>query len=232
MQKPVDPNAILPAFLMRSWTIENSTSTLRDFGLIDDAKGLNVELRSTLPGLDMSVVVGKWYVPFLFVKEGDIIDQVKISMYYNMTLQQRWEEVFFYENVRNEDCIQVVVDVNLEAEVIKVEGQKINIGTTYLDAKGIVWFQVFDHEGKNKKIGLRSMIVERMESEEENFGWKKIDGNLLTVKKLDRFECGSSHWKSYKCYVLVESFELKRMDGSLVLTYEFRHADKLRTIQY
>lgn len=62
MQKPVDPNAILPAFLMRSWTIENSTSTLRDFGLIDDAKGLNVELRSTLPGLDMSVVVGKWYV--------------------------------------------------------------------------------------------------------------------------------------------------------------------------
>ncbi|CAN7096575.1 unnamed protein product [Brassica rapa subsp. narinosa] len=230
--KPVDPNAILPAFLMRSWTIEISTSTLRDFGLTDDAKGLNVELRSTLPSLDMSVVVGKWYVPFLFVKEGDIIDQVKISMYYNMTLQQRWEEVFFYENVRNEDCIQVVVDVNLEAQVIKVEGQKINIGTTYLDAKGIVWFQVFDHEGKNKKIGLRSMIVERMESVEENFGWKKIDGNLLTVKKLDRFECGSSHWKSYKCYVLVESFELKRMDGSLVLTYEFSHADKLRTIQY
>ncbi|KAJ4889884.1 hypothetical protein Rs2_29632 [Raphanus sativus] len=227
--KPADPNAILPAYLMSSWTLENRTSTLR---LIDDAKGLNVELRSKLPGLDMSVVVGKWYVPFLFVKEGDIIDQVKISMYYNMTLHQRWEEVFFYENVHNEDCIQVAVDVDLEAQVIKVEGQKINIETTNLDAKGIVWFQVLDHEGKNKKIGLRSMIVERMESEEKIFGWKKIDGNRVTVKRLDRFECGSSHWKSYKCYVLVESFELKRMDESLVLTYEFRHADKLRTIQY
>jgi len=40
--KPVAPNALLPAFLMRQgWTIENSTSTLQDFGLIDDAKGLN-----------------------------------------------------------------------------------------------------------------------------------------------------------------------------------------------
>lgn len=145
--KPADPNAILPAYLMSSWTLENRTSTLR---LIDDAKGLNVELRSKLPGLDMSVVVGKWYVPFLFVKEGDIIDQVKISMYYNMTLHQRWEEVFFYENVHNEDCIQVAVDVDLEAQVIKVEGQKINIETTNLDAKGIVWFQVLDHEGKQE----------------------------------------------------------------------------------
>ncbi|VYS45965.1 unnamed protein product [Arabidopsis thaliana] len=226
--KPVAPNALLPAFLMRQgWTIENSTSTPQDFGLIDDAKGLNLELRSKLPGLDISVVVGKWYVPFIFVKEGDIIDQVKISMYYNMTLHQRWEEVFFYENVHNEDCVEVVVDVDLELQVINVEGQKVSIETTNVDAKGIVWFQV-----KDKKIGLRSVVVERMESEEESFGWKKVDGNRVTVKRLDRFEGGSSHWKSYKCYVLVERFELKRMDESLVLTYEFRHADKLRTIQY
>ncbi|CAA7039295.1 unnamed protein product [Microthlaspi erraticum] len=232
--KPVAPNGLLPPFLMRQGlTIENSTSTLQDFGLVDDAKGLNVELRSKLPGLDMNVVVGKWYVPFLFVKEGDIIDQVKISMYYNMTLHQRWEEVFFYENnAHDEDCVEVVVDVDLEVEVIHVEGQKVDIETTIVDAKGIVWFKVVDHEGQDKKIGLRSVVVERMESEEEIFGWKKIDGNRVTVKRFDRFKGGSSSWKSYKCFVLVERFELKRMDESLVLTYEFRHADKLRTIQY
>ncbi|CAH2037918.1 unnamed protein product [Thlaspi arvense] len=184
--KPIAPNALLPAFLMRQgWTIENSTSTLQDFGLIDDAKGLNVELRSKLPGLDMSAVVGKWYVPFLFVKEGDIIDQVKRSMYYNMTLHQRWEEVFYYENVHNEDCVDVVVDVDIEVEVINVEGQKVDIETTRVDAKGIVWFQVLDQEGKDKKIGLRSMIVERIHSDEESFGWKKIDGNQ--VKGVDAY---------------------------------------------
>ncbi|XP_010501457.1 PREDICTED: uncharacterized protein LOC104778710 [Camelina sativa] len=233
--KPVAPNALLPVSLMRQgWTIENSTSTLQDFNLIDDAKGLNVELRSKLPGLDMNVVVGKWYVPFIFVKEGDIVDQVKISMYYNMTLHQRWEEVFVYENVDNDKaCVEVVVDVDLELQVTNVEGQKINIKTTKVDAKGIVWFHVKDQEGQDKKIGLRSVVVERMESEEKSFGWKKIDGNRVKVKRVDRFEGGgSSQWKSYKCYVLVERFELKRMDGTSVLTYEFRHADKLRTIQY
>ncbi|XP_010458804.1 PREDICTED: uncharacterized protein LOC104740006 [Camelina sativa] len=234
--KPVAPNALLPVSLRRQgWTIENSTSTLQDFNLIDDAKGLNVELRSKLPGLDMSVVVGKWYVPFIFVKEGDIVDQVKISMYYNMTLHQRWEEVFFYENVDNykEYCVEVVVDVDLELKLINVEGQKINIETTNVDAKGIVWFHIKDQEGQDKKIGLRSVVVDRIESEEESFGWTKRDGNRARVKRVDRFEGGgSSQWKRYKCYVLVERFELRRMDESLVLTYEFTHADKLRTIQY
>lgn len=64
--------------------------TLRsqEFELRDDAKGLDKELRSELPDLGTSVVVGKWYVPFIFVKERDAKDQIKRSVYYSMTLEE------------------------------------------------------------------------------------------------------------------------------------------------
>ncbi|CAH2037924.1 unnamed protein product [Thlaspi arvense] len=223
----VAPGGIPPEFLKRKyWTIGYSNS--QDFGLTDDAKGINTKLRSELPNdLNTSVVVGKWYVPFIFVKERDAKYQIKSSTYYIMTLKQRWEEVYSCENVnQNDEEGEVAVDVEVETEVVKLEGEETNLRETSGD--GVVWFSVLRDERQDKKVGLGSVVVERMKWEEEKFGWSN-NGERSNIKRSERFKGGSSHWKNYKCYVLVESFELKRMDGSLVLTYEFRHVDKLKS---
>ncbi|ESQ35470.1 hypothetical protein EUTSA_v10007827mg [Eutrema salsugineum] len=222
----VAPDGIPPKFLKRKyWTVGYSDS--HDFGLTDDAKGINTKLRYELPNdVNTSVVVGKWYVPFIFLKERDAKDQTKRSTYYSMTLKQRWEEVFSCENDKAENC-DVVVDVQVASEVVKLEGQVTNLRETSGD--GVVWFSVLRDERQDKKIGLRSVVVERMKWEEERFGWLNKGYELRSsITRSERFNGGSSQWKSYKCYVLVENFELKRMDGSLVLTFEFRHVDKLK----
>ncbi|CAA0199446.1 unnamed protein product [Arabidopsis thaliana] len=218
----VAPNGKPPEFLKRKyWNAEYSTS--EDFGLKDDAKGIYTEIRSELPSdFNTSVVVGKWYVPFIFVKEGNPKDQLKSSAYYSMILLQRWEEVYSCENAYNENR-EVVVDVEVEPEVVKLEGQEIGKNTKSVDENGFFWFAVAE-----KRIGLRSVVMERMKWEEERFGWK-IEPQRAVVKKSERFNGGGSNWKSYGCYVLVESFELRRKDKSLVLTFEFKHVDKLRT---
>ncbi|XP_010476352.1 PREDICTED: uncharacterized protein LOC104755636 [Camelina sativa] len=220
------PNGKPPEFLQRKyWTVQYSNS--QDFGLTDDAKGINTTLRSALPSdVNTSVVVGKWYVPFIFVKDRKAKDQIKSSTYYSMSLKQKWEEVYSCENVNsNEEEREVVVDFEVESEVMKLEGQAIEKTTKSVDRNGVVWYGIAD-----KKIGLKAMVMERMKWEEERFGWSKKSNELRSsIKISERFEGGSSQWKSYKCYVLVESFELKRTDGSLVLMYEFTHADKLKS---
>ncbi|CAH2037926.1 unnamed protein product [Thlaspi arvense] len=218
----VAPDGVPPEFLKRKyWTVEYSTS--EDFGLRDDAKGIYTKLRSELPSdLNTSVVVGNWYVPFIFVNEGEAKDQLKSSTYYSMTLYQKWEEVYSCENTYKENR-EVVVDVEVEPEVVKLAGQEIGKKTTSVDENGVVWF-----EDSDKKIGLRSVVTERMKWEEERFGWKN-EQQRAVVKRSERFSEGGSSWKIYRCYVLVESFVLRRMDESLVLTFEFRHVDKLKS---
>ncbi|XP_023632750.1 uncharacterized protein LOC17899061 isoform X2 [Capsella rubella] len=222
----VASDGVPPYYLKRKhWSVSYSTS--QDFGLVDDAKGIITKLRldSDLTSIGKSVVVGKWYVPFMFVMEGDVKDQMKKSTFYSVTLQQKWEEVFFCENIRDER-FEVVVDVDVETEVVKVDGQETHLRENKGD--GVVWFSVLRDEKQDKKIGLGSVVVERMKWEEEKFGWLNR-GERSKIKRSERFEGGSSHWKSYRCYVLIESFELKRMDGSLVLTYEFKHVDKVNS---
>ncbi|CAN8293754.1 unnamed protein product [Cochlearia groenlandica] len=222
----VASDGIPPRFLRRKgWTVPFSAS--EDFGLIDDAKGIvDANLRSNLPdGFDKSVVVGKWYVPFLFVKEGKAKDQMKKSMYYSMTLNQRFQEVYFCENV-DDKLREVVVDVEVEKEVVKLQGEKIARETKGVDSDGVVWFSV----SENEKIGLGCVVLERMKWEEERFGWSKNgDEKRSSIKRTEKFEGDGSQWKTYRCYVLIESFELKRMDESLMLTYEFLHVDKVKS---
>ncbi|XP_019098980.1 PREDICTED: uncharacterized protein LOC104772466 [Camelina sativa] len=226
----VASDGVPPDYLKRKgWSVSYSTSEdSRDFSLRDDAKGINTKLRldSELTSLGKSVVVGKWYVPFIFVMEGDVKDQMKKSTFYSLTLKQRWEEVFFCENIGNEHS-EVVVDVDVETEVVKLEGQETHLREEKGD--GVVWFSVLRDDKHDKKLGLGSVVVERMKWEEEKFGWLNRGEERSKIKRSERFEGGSSHWKSYQCNVLIESFELKRMDGSLVLAYEFKHIDKLKS---
>ncbi|XP_039065821.1 uncharacterized protein LOC120211327 [Hibiscus syriacus] len=125
--KSVAPDGVPPGFLKREgW--QACTSSPRNFTL-GEAPGLNAILRARLPQFDFPsscknsqpVVVGKWYCPFISIKDGTPKDQITKSMYYKMTLEQRWEQVFACNIDRNKDNA-VKVGVRVEREVIRVNG--------------------------------------------------------------------------------------------------------------
>jgi hypothetical protein len=50
----------------------------------------------------------------------------------------------------------------------------------------------------------------------------------VSVKRTEEFD-GKGEWRKFGCYVLVERFALKRMDGNVVLTFDFRHPLQIRS---
>lgn len=222
--KSVAPDGYPPKFLKRKgWTLHGKTP--KNFFLDDDALGVDDVKRSKLPSLDFSierkrsdpVVVGKWYCPFMFVKDGEVGNQIKTSAFYEMTLQQRWEQVHACDNYTNEGNA-VEVDVLVQKEAITVFGEEAGQGDA---SDGAMWFR-----SKRGAIGLSMVIVERMRWEEERVRWVKEGEKRVRESMKSGLNEG---WKRFGCYVLVESFVLKRMDGTLVLAYDFMHAHQVRS---
>ncbi|XP_022981544.1 uncharacterized protein LOC111480602 [Cucurbita maxima] len=204
------------------------TKTLDTFQPTAEALGLDAALRACLPQLTFSlpcrsstpVVVGKWYCPFIFVRELGVDYQINNSPYYEMTLEQSWEDIFWCGNYRNAGR-GVDVDVSVKKEVVSVEGKAVG-GVSVSD--GVAWLVP-------TRVGLSLAVVGRMRWEEQRggFEWVGEGGEKeVKVKRREEFE-GVGMWKRFGCYVLVERFVLKRRDGSLVLTWEFRHTHQIRT---
>ncbi|KAJ4706741.1 Protein of unknown function (DUF1262) [Melia azedarach] len=235
--KSVEPDGFPPKFLREGWSLEIQTPRNFDLG---EAPGLDNTLRARLPdfsNLSLSsksskpVVVGKWYSPFIFIKESSLTlkQQMSRSMYYEMTLEQRWEQIFSCENGYNEDNA-VVVDVAVEREVVSLAGTKKGVANENINvADGVMWFRSVNAVGGEVGVGLNTAITERMQWEQERFGWN-VRGNdrQVRVKRVEEFG-GVNEWRKFGCYMLVERFVLKRMDGSLVLTYDFNHTHQIRT---
>ncbi|XP_030514215.1 uncharacterized protein LOC115728035 [Rhodamnia argentea] len=221
-----------PGFLERKgWKIYWKTP--KSFYL-DDAPGIDGPWRKLLPSFDFPisrarsdvVVVGKWYCPFMFVKDGTVGDQINKSMYYGMSLEQRWERIYTSEN-DGKGGNRVTVDVVIQNEVVSVAG------TEAVDANvadGVLWWRsVGEGRGENR-VGLSLAIVERMKWEEKRVGWVNGDEkHHVKVNRVEEFDGGDGgEWKRFGCYVLVERFVLRRMDGSPVLAYDFKHPHQLR----
>ncbi|TQD75213.1 hypothetical protein C1H46_039254 [Malus baccata] len=122
-----------PYFLRRKgWNVRMSTPYRYQSG---EALGLNSSLRASLPGFDFPpshecsevVCVGKWYCPFMFVKEVGVKlkDQMKYSMYYEIKLEQRWEKIFdnVNDNAERKKNPAVFVDAFVQGEVVYVGGR-------------------------------------------------------------------------------------------------------------
>ncbi|KAK3195385.1 hypothetical protein Dsin_026695 [Dipteronia sinensis] len=242
LAKSVDPDGIAPSFLRRKgWGLVTKTAHNLE---LEEAPGLDKELRSRLPDFDnlslsnkqssKPVIVGKWYIPFIFIKEGTLKDQMTRSMYYKTTLEQRWEQIFECDNNNGHNKDNVVVDVSIEREVVSLFGGNQKETTVMKSdhdhderrvVDGVMWFK---SDSRSDHVGLRSEIIERMNWEEERFGWVRGNERQVSVKREEQF--GGVHgWKKFGCYVLVERFVLKRMDGSLLLTYDFKHSHHIRT---
>ncbi|KAJ6721055.1 hypothetical protein OIU85_024178 [Salix viminalis] len=225
-----------PEFLRRDgW--ELAASTPKEFHL-NEAPGLNTALRACLPDFNFplsqnrseAVKVGKWYCPFMFIKEGNILeeDQMRNSTYYEMTLEQQWEQIFACESMYdNADSNTVSVDVAVECQVVKIAGTEA-VRDRKIVADGVMWFRSVSEVGRETNVGLRLEIVERMRWEQERVGWAGGSERRVSVRRAEEFD-GKGEWRKFGCYVLVERFVLKRMDENVVLTFDFRHPHQIRS---
>lgn len=231
--KSVAQDAFPPSFLRREgWNIETKTPKNYKLG---EAPGLDSNLRERLPDINFplshkcskAVVIGKWYCPFMFIKDGTSTsrDQMANSMFYEMTVEQRWEQIFERDNIDHGNV--VMVDAVVRREVVMVGGRE-----AVWDEKNVVdktiWFKSFGSKGEEVSVGLSSEIVERMKWEEERVGWVGRGEREMRVNREEEFGGGAEGWRKFGCYVLVERFVLKRMDGSLVMTYDFNHTHQLK----
>ncbi|KAL8161403.1 hypothetical protein V2J09_012892 [Rumex salicifolius] len=214
-----------PRFLRRcGWSMFSKEPKSFSLG---EASGLDTNLRARLPDFSFlasqdtsspPVVVGKWYCPFMFVREGELKDQMKRSMYYEMKLDQRWERIFTCEYSLGKKYVDI--DVIVPTQVVRIEGKK---EVEKDERDGFAWFSSVE----STRVGLSSLIVERMLWEEERVGFVKKEKQERVFRREEY--AGEGGWRRFGCYVLVERFVLLRLDGSLVLTYDFKHTHQIKT---
>ncbi|KAG6654034.1 hypothetical protein CIPAW_05G117900 [Carya illinoinensis] len=194
--KPIAPDGFLPQFLAkRGWQVH--TSTPRNFNL-GEALGLDTTLRARLPDFNFplsykssqNVVVGMWYSPFMFIKEGTPKDQMTRSMYYEITLEQKWEQVFSCENSESQSNV-VVVDAILQREEVLIAGMEV-VDLNVVD--GVMWFKSFGNGGGEVSVGLSMLVVERMKWEQKRVGWVGGNERQVALKRVEEFG-GSAHYK-------------------------------------
>lgn len=203
---------------------------------LDDVSGLDHSLRGCLPEFDFplsrgssdAVVVGKWYCPFMFIKEKNVAlrTQVTRSRFYEMTLKQQWVRIFSCSNCNDNSTAgdSIAFDVDVETEVVYVFGMENCQNAKVIDR--IKWFEGLDKEGEAvPSVGLDRVIIEKIIRDQESFGWVRGKDK---VKGVERFEGEAKEWKEFGCYMLVERYILRRDDKTLVLTWEFRHAHRIR----
>ncbi|XP_068643900.1 uncharacterized protein [Aristolochia californica] len=218
-----------PRFLRRrGWSVYTSSSLQIP---LEPVNGVDVALRNGHPNFDFpisskcskSVTVGRWYCPFMFIKEDETApkDQMERSIFYEINLEQYWEQVFGCKNSDNDEGNAVTVNTSLQREVVRLCGEEEVMAQDISVGDGWVWFRT-QNSGVEKSVGLTLPVLERMRWEAKRGGWVEREEREERIKRVVEFK-GKGGWSSYGCYVLVERFVLKRIDGNLVLTYDFRH---------
>ncbi|PIA63399.1 hypothetical protein AQUCO_00201025v1 [Aquilegia coerulea] len=232
--KSIAPDGFPPFFLRRKgWTVETSSSFQCQ---LSEAHGLNFALRAKLPELNFtisskrsaSLVVGKWYCPFVFVKESQerLEDRMEKSLLYEMTLEQWWEEIYTCNNDYSKNKV-VSFSVNVQKEVNSLSGVEAVKDQTNGVAE-TTWYKHVDSKRGALSLGLSKAIVEKMAWVQEMGGWVGGNDKDVEVKRTEEFR-GGEEWHRFGCFVLVERFALKRMDGTLLLTCDFRHTHQIQS---
>ncbi|KAK3164489.1 hypothetical protein QOZ80_1AG0019650 [Eleusine coracana subsp. coracana] len=229
----VTSDGIPPEYLRKKgWKVSIASPK---YDLADDAQGVNRERRHQMPpDLDAPpVVVGKWYVPFLFVKadgERRLKDQAKRTTFYEMTLEQSWEQIYT-ATAGEVNQQEVAVMATMRRQTALLGGtDAVKEGSPYIDG-GTMWFRPAA-AAADGGVGLDKVVWEKMRWEMEKEGWWVAAGNgddgEERIQRVERRDSGLGSWNKFSCYVLVERFVLRRMDRSVALTCEFRHTDKIR----
>ena len=64
-------------------------------------------------------------------------------------------------------------------------------------------------------------IVERMKWDQERAGWRSGNRRLGSIERGEEFD-RIGMWSKFGCYILVERFVLKRIDGCLIFDVWFQ----------
>ncbi|KAI3452144.1 hypothetical protein Pfo_008809 [Paulownia fortunei] len=229
--KSVEWDGYPPSFLRRGgWEVYTAPS----FKLhLREAPGLHDSISLEFPELNFPLyskrstplVIGKWYCPFVFVKDENlrVDDQMRKSLLYELSLERWWEQIHSAENENNQNNV-VVVDARVKRLVCLILGMEAEKDGRQ-DADGFVWFNVKEHYRRRVSVGLSCALFEKMRWLQETRGW--FDGER-DLRVSGTKEIGSNNgWRKFGCYVLVESFVLRRMDGSLLINFNFRNTERI-----
>ncbi|ESQ29275.1 hypothetical protein EUTSA_v10023469mg [Eutrema salsugineum] len=136
----------------------------------------------------------------------------------------------------------VVREANYVMGVEAVKGEKEGHG-------GFYWYRpVQGSRGPNERrrktrlgsaVGLSFAVVERMRRVMEEGGWVGGGRKVVRVERDEQIRVSrrdfrdmngnnDRDWRRFGCYVLVESFGLRRADGVLLVKCVFRHTQRLR----
>ncbi|GMH20686.1 hypothetical protein Nepgr_022527 [Nepenthes gracilis] len=225
--KSASCESIPPAFLRRKgWQLHSSCSICWGSTRLSDPTYYNTR----------AVVVGRWHRPFLFINEAAKLKRhMEKSLFYEVTLQQSWQEIYSHENESGgeENVVRVRATVKREeplfygVEVVKDWGC---LGDGWASFKGSSnW-----NDGRGVKLGLSLAVVENMRGIEEERRWIDGDGGCRggsrdeVDKRVEQGRRIDYGWRRFGCFVLVESFLVRRMNWILIMKYNFRHSHKVQ----
>ncbi|CAL5012295.1 unnamed protein product [Urochloa decumbens] len=199
-----------PSSILRHkyWEVYASKTKKFDLG---EALGLDAAaLRSRQLAADgaafPAAAVGKWYSPFFLVREAGAAprEQMERSMFYEVTLEQRREPVR-----PDGGALKIAGKKVLVGGIVEAEQEALNSR----HGDGYVWFRA---AATGQQLGVCTSMWERMRWEQHRGGWVDEEGDARNV-------AGRS--------VLVERFVVKRLDGSVVVAFDFVHFNKVTAQQ-
>ncbi|KAF6169043.1 hypothetical protein GIB67_038540 [Kingdonia uniflora] len=196
----VVPDGFPPDFLRRRGSSVHSSKKYNcQLGKTD---GLDISLQKPLPDFNFplsnkcsaTVIAGKWYCPFVFVREeGRLKDQMKKTLFYEMTLEQRWEEIYRRDSEeKSKDNSIKVMDLKLLKEEVSLYGVK---AMKMDETNGMIWYKQVRLNGEGLRLRLSSVIVEKMKLNQENGGWN-AGGEDARMDKVEEFK-GDNGWKKF-----------------------------------
>lgn len=90
---------------------------------------------------------------------------------------------------------------------------------------GFIWLRVL-HNQKSEGVGLSSAVLERMRCIQKEGGWIDGENSSERVERIEEIKSDRGR-RRFGYFVLVVSFVLRRMDGSLVLNCDFRNTQRI-----
>jgi hypothetical protein len=232
--KCITSDGFPPRFLRwTDWRIE--AKDLRgELGRLACVRGENVSLRAQSPPFNFSlsekrspiVTVGEWYCPFIFINEkGNRFEHPKNQLmetpFYKMHLEKFWEEIYSTEVGTGREEIFVDRTIRVEEALLlgseAVEESRENDGSVWM--KGLV-----QENGKLNGVRVSWPIIAKMRADQGREGSEALCRDVRVEKSFNNSGIG----RKFVCCIVVERYVLKRIDGSLVLTYTFRHCDQIK----
>ncbi|RZC68520.1 hypothetical protein C5167_031719 [Papaver somniferum] len=125
------------------------------------------------------------------------------------------EEIYTCENFNSASNF-VFVNVTLQKETIRFFGNESKKNCSQ-GGGGFIWYRHVNYNIEGSELGLSAAIVERMKWFKQQGGYEiKGENKDVRVEKVFRF------------FVLAERFTLRRIDGTLFLTCDYKHIHKTR----